>query len=64
MTKPNPLESGDGKIPGLPDANNRVALVIRYIFKVLQNRLIAADQPQAGGQACLPARADGCIRWL
>jgi len=26
--------------------------------------LIAADQPQAGGQACLPERADGWIRWL
>ena len=25
---------------------------------------IAADQPQAGGQARLPARAVGCIRWL
>jgi len=25
---------------------------------------IAADQPQAGGQACLPERADDWIRWL
>jgi len=29
-----------------------------------EHGLIAADQPQAGGQACLPARAAGCIRWL